>query len=112
MTRLDSLGDSTPLEDKGPLRGRNYLLAQYTRNSRLPLREGQRLGQNLRQLLGGSDVNQLHMVILDHLMSEVLPDVDVLRALSATNDVVFPFDARGVVLVVGEGWAKPMLSRR
>jgi hypothetical protein len=37
--------------------------------------------------------------ILDHLISEVLPDVNVLCTLSTTNDVLSPLDARGVVLV-------------
>jgi hypothetical protein len=35
----------------------------------------------------------------DHFMSEMLPDVNVLRTLSSTNDVVYLLDARGVVLV-------------
>ncbi len=48
---------------------------------------------------GGSDADQLHMTILDHLMSEVLPDVDVLCTLSTTSDVVSPLNARVVVLV-------------
>ncbi len=54
------------------------------------------------------------MTVLDHLMSEVLPDVNVLRTLSTTNDVVSPLDARGVVLVHRSrgSLAKPMLSRR
>ena len=39
------------------------------------------------------------MAILNHLMSEVLPDVNVLRALSTTNDAVSPLNAHGVVLV-------------
>jgi hypothetical protein len=96
-----ALATATPLqvEDKGPLSGSNYLLAQDSRDTRLPLREVQRLGQDVRQLLGGSDSDQLHMTILVHLVSEVLPDINVLRTLSDTNDVVSPFDARGVVLV-------------
>ena len=70
-----ALATASPLEDKGPLSGSNYLLAQDSRDARLPLREVQRLGQDVRQLLAGSDVDQLHMTILDHLMSEVLPDI-------------------------------------
>jgi hypothetical protein len=99
VTRLDSFDDSTPLEDKGPLSGGNNLLAQDSRDARLPLREVQRLGQDVRQLLGGSDANQRHMAILDHLMSKVLPVVDVLRTLSTTNDVISPLNACGVVLI-------------
>ncbi len=94
-----ALATALLLEDKGPLSGSNYLLAQDSRDARLPLRGVQRLGQDVRQLLGGSDADQLHMAILDHLMSEALPDVDVLRALSTTNDGVSPLDARSVVLV-------------
>jgi hypothetical protein len=54
------------------------------------------------------------MAILDHLMSEFLPDINVLRALSSTNDVA-PHSMHAVVSSytgVGEAWAKPMLSRR
>ena len=36
--------------------------------------------------------------ILNNLVGEVLPDVDVLGSLSSTNDVVTPLDARCVVL--------------
>jgi hypothetical protein len=39
-----------------------------------------------------------HLAILDDLVSEVLPDVDVLGPLASTHDVVSPLDARGVVL--------------
>ncbi len=39
------------------------------------------------------------MTILDHLMREVLPDVNVLRTLLITNEVVSPLDACSVVLV-------------
>ncbi len=47
-------------------------------------------------------------------MSKVLPDVNVLRALSTTNDVV-PNSMHAVLSSytgVGKAWAKPMLSRR
>ncbi len=86
-----ALATALPLEDKVPLSGSNYPLARDSSKTRLPLREVQRLGQDVRQLLEGSDADQLYMAILDHLMSEVLPDANVLRALSATNDVVSDF---------------------
>ncbi len=74
-------------------------IAQDSRDARLPLLDVQRLAQDIRQLLGGSDPDQLDMTILDHIMSEVLPDVNVLHTLSTTNDVVSPLDAHSVVLV-------------
>jgi hypothetical protein len=87
------------------------------RDARLSLREVQRLGQGVRRLLGVSDADPLHMAILDHLMSEALPDANVLRTLSTANYVVSPLNACDRVLVlsytgVGQGWAKPMFSRR
>jgi len=88
-----------PLEDRGPLSGSYYLPAQNARNTHLPLRKVQRLGQDIRQLEGGSDVDQLHVAILDHFMREVLPNVDMLGPLPSANDVVTPLDARSVVLV-------------
>jgi hypothetical protein len=53
----------------------NYLLAQDSRDTRhgFPLLEVQRLGRNVRQLLGGSIADQLHFTINDHFMGEVLP---------------------------------------
>ena len=87
-----------PLEDEGPLCD-SYPLVQDTRDARLPLREVQRLGQDVRQLGGCRNADELHLAILDHLMREVLPDVDVLGALTPADDVVPPLDARSVVLV-------------
>ena len=98
MTRLDSLGNSPPLEDKGPLRS-NDRLVQDSSDTRLPLREVERLGQDVRKLVGRVDADQLHLAILDHFVGEVLPNVDVLSALTPTDDVVSPLDARSVVLV-------------
>jgi hypothetical protein len=100
VTRLDSLGNSPPLEDKGPLRS-NDCLVQDSSDTRLPLREVERLGQDVRQLVGRIDAaaDQLHLAILDHFAGEVLPNVDMLGALTSTDDVVPPLDARSVVLV-------------
>ena len=98
MTRLDSLGNSPPLEDKGPLSS-NERLVQDSSYTRLPLREVERLGKDVRQLVGHIDADQLHLAILDHFAGEVLSDVDVLGALASTDDAVTPLDARSVVLV-------------
>ncbi len=89
-----------PLEDKGPLSG-SYLLVQDTRDTRLPLRKVQRLGQDIRQLGRCRNANEhhCHLAILDHFVRKVFPDVDVLGTLPSADDVVPPLDARGVVLV-------------
>ena len=39
------------------------------------------------------------MAVLDRLMRKMLADVDMLRTLSSTDDVVAPFDASVVILV-------------
>jgi hypothetical protein len=100
-TRLDlmALATTPPLEDKDPFSGSSCLVAQDSRDGRLPWREVQRRGQDVRQWLEGSDADQLRTAVLDHPMSEALPNVSALRALSPTNDVVSPLDARSVVLV-------------
>ena len=87
-----------PLEDKGPLSS-NDRLVQDSSDTRLPLREVERLGQDVRKLVGRIDADQLHLAILDYFAGEVLSDVDVLGALASTDDVVTPLDARSVVLV-------------
>ncbi len=45
------------------------------------------------------DVVELHLAILDDLVSKVLPGVDVLGSLPSTNDIVTPLDARRVIFV-------------
>ena len=57
------------------------------------------LGEDVCQLLRGVDSDQTEMTVLDRLVGEVLADVNVLRPLTAADDVVAPFDARVVVLV-------------
>ena len=98
VTRLDSLGEAPPLEDEGPLSG-CHLLTQDACNACQVLREVQRLGQDVRQLRRSRDADKLHVAILDDLMGEVFPDVNVLGALPAADDIVPPFDTRCVVLV-------------
>ena len=53
------------------------------------------------------DPNKPHFTILDDLVSEVLPDVNVLDALPSTDDVVSPLDACCVVLV---HWCRRLLG--
>ena len=113
VTRLDSLGEAPPLEDEGPLSG-CHLLTQDACNACQVLREVQRLGQDVRQLRRSRDADKLHVAILDDLMGEVFPDVNVLGALPAADDIVPPFDTCRIVLV-HRGWLrlrKPMRSRR
>ena len=42
---------------------------------------------------------QSAFMLLDHLVGEVLPNVDVLGSLTAADDVIAPFNTRSVVLV-------------
>ncbi len=56
------------------------------------------LGEYVCQLLRGVDSDQKEMTVLDRLVGEVSADVNELRPLTATDDVVAPFNARVVVL--------------
>ncbi len=67
-----------PLEDEGPLSDDNYLPAHDSSGTCLPLREVERLGQYVRQLVSRSDLDLRHLPILNDLVGEVLPNVDVL----------------------------------
>ena len=49
--------------------------------------------------LQGVDSNQAQVAVLDSFMGEVLPDIEVLCTLSASDDVVTPLDASVVVLI-------------
>jgi hypothetical protein len=57
------------------------------------------LGEDICKLLRGVDSNQTQVSILDRFMGEVLPDVDVLGTLSASNNVVAPLNTSVIVLV-------------
>ncbi len=57
------------------------------------------LGEDVCQLLRSVNSDQTKMTILDCLVVKVLADANVLRTLAAADDVVAPFDARGVVFV-------------
>ena len=57
------------------------------------------LGQDVRHLSRGRDLDEPHLTVLDDLVGEVLPDDYVLGTFPAADDVVTPLDARGVVLV-------------
>ena len=98
VTRLDSLGEAPPLEDEGPLSG-CHLLTQDSCDARQVLREVQRLGQDVRQLRRSRDADKLHVAILDDLMGEVFPDVNVLGAFPSANDIAPPFDTCRIILV-------------
>ena len=72
------------------------------------------LGQDVRHLSRGRDLDEPHLTILDDLVGEVLPDVNVLGTFPAADDVVTPLDARRVVFVetgVGDAWTNPLRSR-
>ncbi len=53
----------------------------------------------MRQLRRCRDADELHVAILDNLMSKMLADVNVLGVLPAADDIVPPFYTRCVVLV-------------
>ena len=94
MTRLNSLGDPPPLEDRGPLSPRGCPLEEPIDACEY-LRKMESLGQDVRHLSRGRDLDEPHLTILDDLVGEVLPDVDVLGTFPAADDVVTPFDAPG-----------------
>ena len=86
MTRLESLGDllsflgiwdPPPLEDGDPLR-RFERLAEDPFDACLPLRVVQALGEDMRELGRRGDADEQHLAILNNLVGEVLPNVDVL----------------------------------
>ncbi len=54
----------------------------------------------------GRNLDEPHRTILYDFVGEVLPDVDVLQvgSFASADDVVAPFDARGVVLVYRGGY--------
>ena len=56
------------------------------------------LGEGVRELERSGDAYEPHIAVLDDLVREVLPDVNMLGPLTSSNDVVAPLDARGVVL--------------
>jgi hypothetical protein len=58
------------------------------------------LGEDVGELLRGVDSNQAQVTILERFMGEVLPDVDVLGTLSASDDIVAPLNASVVVLIL------------
>ena len=63
----------------------------------------QALGKDIRELGRRGDADEQHLAILNNLMGEVLPNVDVLDSLPSADDVVTPLDARRVVFVDGRG---------
>ena len=65
----------------------------------------QALGEVIRELGRRGDADAVgtrqHLAILNDLVGEVLPNVDVLGSLPSADDVVTPLDARRVVFVDG-----------
>ena len=58
-----------------------------------------------------SGPDEPHLTVLDDLVGEVLPDVNVLGTFTAADDVVTPLDARGVVLVYRGRLLEPSSAR-
>ena len=54
---------------------------------------------DVHHLSRGRDLDEQLWTVLDDLVGEVLPDVDVLGTFPSADDVVTALDARGVVLV-------------
>ena len=73
------------------------------------MRKVKPLGKDIGPLVLRRHHDEPHLVVLDHLVGEVFPDVDVLGSLTAADDVVAPFNTRRVVLV---GFLCPNPSRR
>ena len=65
------------------------------------------LGKDIGQLVLRRHLDEPHLAILDDLVGEVLPDVDVLGSLTAADDVVAPFNTRRVVPVDRGNFALP-----
>ena len=65
-------------------------------------------------MIGGVHPYKTNVAILDHLVREVLPNVDVLCTLPAPDDV-FPHSMHTVLSLytcVGDFWAEAMFSKR
>ena len=75
------------------------------------LRVLQALGEDIRELGRRGDADEQHLAILNDLVGEVLPNVDVIGSLSAAD--VTSLDTRRLVLVDRRGyaWANPIRSR-
>ncbi len=67
------------------------------------LRVCQCLGENVPQLLGGVDLDQKYLTILDGFMRKILLEVDVHGTLMATDDMVAPFALSVVFIHSGVG---------
>ena len=59
----------------------------------------QGLGQKVRSVVSAVDWLEFENLLLYSLMYEMLPKIDMLSAIAATNRPLGPLDARSVVLV-------------
>ena len=59
----------------------------------------QALGKHISKLIRSVDLDQTEVSVLDRLMCVVFTEINMLSTLTATDDVVAPFDTGGVVLV-------------
>ena len=65
------------------------------------MRQRQRLGEDVGQLVIRRDPDETHVSVLDHFISDVLADVNVLGTLTSADYVISPFDACCIVFVDG-----------
>ena len=72
----------------------------------------ERLGEDVGLLEACVDLDKSHFLVLDHIMCEVLPDVNVLRTVTfpAADDVVYSLYARRVIRVLVH-WCVGLLSK-
>ena len=57
------------------------------------------LGKYIGQLVLRRHLDEPHLAVLNDLVGEVLPNVDMLGSLTAADDVVAPLNTRRVALV-------------
>ncbi len=62
------------------------------------------LGEDICKLIRVIDSNQTEVSILDSFMGEVLPDVDVLGTLWASDNVVAPLSPLNTSVIVLVDW--------
>lgn len=89
-----------PREDRRPLRALRFPGApKNLGKARHMHRWRECLGEDIRELIRCVHLDKLEVSQLNSFMREMLPDVDVLSPLTASDDIVTPLDAGRVVLV-------------